>query len=223
MRTAAIVLAVLAAATVGVIRLVDGGDPSSRASSRAAAPATDAGAATPGVPAADAGGDELPPDDYEALAAIFEPALEPLGLRLTRGSLADSPGAGEDPSLRGRHLAVYVEPVSADHGAGDYLDTLITSARVFLPGVFETWPGLASMDVCQEPPPGVDDRQVPPPYTVLELGRAEAADVDWATVDLAGLLEAREAGRVRLFVDDAIVGHPAYGEAEAAAAARSPR
>lgn len=207
MRTAAIVVAAFAVIAVVAIRVVDGGGSSDE---RLATVADDT---TPGEPATDPPYGELPPDDREAVAAMFEPALEDLGLRLTRAGLADSPGSGQDPSLRGRHLALYVEPLDADHSAAEYLDTLIASARVFLPAVFERWPDLASMDVCQEPPPGVDDRTAPVPYTVLEMGRDEAAQIDWSTIDLAGLAGARDAGLVRLHVNQAVADTPAFAEA----------
>lgn len=208
MRTAALVAAALAATAVIVIRVVDGGGSSEE---RLVTVVDDT---APGEPATDPPYGELPPDDYEAVAAMFDPALEELGLRLTRAGLADSPGPGEDASLRGRHLALYVEPLDADHTAAEYLDTLITSARVFLPVVFERWPDLASMDVCQEPPPGVDDRTAPVPYTVLEMGRDEAAQIDWSAVDLAGLAGARDAGLVRLHVNEAVGDHPDWAGLE---------
>lgn len=143
---------------------------------------------------------ELPPDDFDTLAAVFDPRLEPLGMRLTRGGLADGPGAGYDESIRGRHLALYVEPQSTEHGPDAYLSTLVTTAQVFLPVVFEQWPALASMDVCQEPPPGVDDRREPPPVTTVEVTREQAAQVDWAGLALPALVAAAERGQVALFV-----------------------
>lgn len=211
--TAAVVVATIAVVAVVAIRVVDGGGSSDERA------ATVVGDTTPAEPATDPTYGELPPDDYEAVAAMFDPALEELGLRLTRAGLADSPGAGEDASLRDRHLALYVEPLDADHTAADYLDTLITSARVFLPTVFDRWPDLVSMDVCQEPPPGVDDRTAPVPYTVLDMSRDDAAQIDWATIDLAGLAEARDAGRVRLHVNEAVAEHPDWAELDGTAPA----
>lgn len=157
----------------------------------------------------------LPPDESEALAALFDPALEPLGLRLTRGGLADGPGAADDPLLAGRHLALYVEPIAEDHTAAQYLDTLVSSARVFLPEVFNRWPDVASMDVCQEPPPGADDRAVPPPLTTLEVTRAQSDALDWATLDLAGFAEAAAAGSMSLFVHGDLKANPAWPSADA--------
>ncbi|HUF85625.1 MAG TPA: hypothetical protein VMQ81_13660, partial [Acidimicrobiia bacterium] len=52
----------------------------------------------------------LPPNDFEQLADIFDPKLEPLGLKLTRGALIDTAEGRYRPSDTGRHLAVYVEP-----------------------------------------------------------------------------------------------------------------
>lgn len=211
MRTPAILVAALAVTAVIVIRVVDGGGSSEE---RPVAAVDDTSPDRPTTAPVYA---ELPPDDEEAVAAMFGPALEDLGLRLTRAGLADSPGSGQDPSLRDRHFALYVEPLDADYAGAEYVDSLITSARVFLPRVFDEWPDLASMDICQEPPPGTDDRTAPVPYTVLEMSRDEAAQIDWSTVDVAGLLAARDDGLVRLHVNEAVADTPEFREVEAAA------
>lgn len=194
MRIVAVALAGMSVAAVTALRVTESGGSS--------APATTASAS--------ASSRELPPDDFAELARIFDPILRPHGLRLTRGGLADGPGSKADASLRGRHLAVYVEPLDAAHSERDYLDTLVSSAQAFLPGVFEAWPGLASMDVCQEPPPGVDDRRVPPPVTVLEVTREQAEAVDWLTLDLPVLVAAGDEQRVSLFVAEELIRHDRY-------------
>ncbi|MEL7209795.1 MAG: hypothetical protein AAGK32_16430, partial [Actinomycetota bacterium] len=42
-----------------------------------------------------------PPTSFDELAAIFDPQLEPLGLRLTRGLLVDRSDGGYTPSAEG--------------------------------------------------------------------------------------------------------------------------
>ncbi len=162
---------------------------------------------------------ELPPDDLGALTERYGGMLEEVGLRLTRAGLTDGPGSERDPSLRGRHLALYVEPLDDAHGAPEYRESFVTSARVFLPSVFRRWPGLASMDVCQEPPPGADRpgaggapdlggdaaEDPPPPVTILEVTRAGAREVDWGSADLAAIRARSERGDVSVFLHEDVV------------------
>src|SRR5688572_15029469 len=77
----------------------------------------------------------LPPNDKDDLAEIFDPELEELGLRLTRGGLQRQTGGYDD---RARHLALYAEP-TAPFTTADYAAAVVPSARVFLPQVFERW------------------------------------------------------------------------------------
>lgn len=132
--------------------------------------------------------DPLPPNDKDALADIFDAELERLGLRLTRGGLVnENTEYGDDEDDRARHLAVYAEPFGA-FTAGDYAAVVVPSARVFLPEVFDRWPELESMDLCLEPPHGVDDRKEPPAETVLYITRAAAGSIDWRDITLSELV-----------------------------------
>jgi hypothetical protein len=157
--------------------------------------------------------ERLPPNDFDELAEMFDPRLEPLGLRLTRGALVDTDG-GYEVSDTGRHLAVYVEP-TGEYTTADYTEGIVTTAEVFLPEVFERWDLLETFDVCQEPLPGEDDRREPPPVTQLYVARDEAAAVDWETVTLTELIAAAtpSPGTFRLYVAPAVMSDPAYAEA----------
>lgn len=159
------------------------------------------------------GGDDrtLPPNDEAALARIFDEELDALGLRFTRGALIDVGGGGYEASDSGTHLAVYVEP-TGDYAAADYADGVVASARVFLPVVFERWPGLETFDVCQEPLPVRDDRETPPPVTQLNLTEGEASDIDWETVTLADLLARNQPERdaYRMYVTPSLLEDPAF-------------
>ncbi len=68
-------------------------------------------------------------------------------MHITRAALVD---AENRRSATGTHLAVYVEPDGA-YSPTAYLAGTATVSRVFLPFVFDRWPGLRSFDVCQEP------------------------------------------------------------------------
>ncbi len=59
----------------------------------------------------------LPPNDKAAIERVFKPALERLGVRLTRGAVIDLKTS--KPSATGTHLAVYVEP-TGDFTPEDY-------------------------------------------------------------------------------------------------------
>ena len=126
----------------------------------------------------------LPPHDFERLAAMFDPVVAPLGLTVARASLVDTTTYTTSPS--GSHLAVYVVP-DEDLDPDGYAANVVPLARAFLPLVFERWPELQSFDVCQEPY-GWLGTGTPPSITVLDLDRETAAEIDWGSVDLAGLI-----------------------------------
>jgi hypothetical protein len=139
---------------------------------------------TPTLPS---GGTDLPPADFDTLAAIFDPLVESLGYRLGRAALIDLDTYEESPEAT--HLAVYLTPLVAK-SPDEYATELVPVARVFLPAVFDTWPGLESFDICQEPFEFEGDTP-PPGLTVLDVDRATAEAIDWATIDLTDLLDAR--------------------------------
>jgi hypothetical protein len=170
-------------------------------------------------------GPDLPPATLAALAKIFDPELEKLGLRTTRGLLQNLESYREDPE--GRHLAIYVEPIGETTDA-EFLANITKVSRIFLPKVFKQWTDLESFDVCQEPVPGVDDRESPPPVTQLLVSRKGFKRVSWRKASLDDLVEAAiiEPGAPSestrdffLFVNAQIAKQPAYQEALAAARA----
>jgi hypothetical protein len=159
------------------------------------------------------GSDEetLPPNDFDELADIFNPELRPLGLVLTRGALVDTDDGGYRRSDEGNHLALYVEPTRS-YTPEDYARGIVPSAQVFLPEVFERWPELETMDVCQEPIPGTDDRDEPPPVTQLYVSRAESRSIEWRDVELPDLVATAARGNrgFTLYVSPAITSDPSY-------------
>ncbi len=158
----------------------------------------------------------LPPSDRTDLVAIFDPKVRRFGLRVTRASLVN---ANEQRSKSGTHLAIYVEPTGR-YTPQDYIDGAVDVTRVFLPYVFTRWKGLRSFDVCQEPPPAVDDRLSPAPETQVFATRAGSKRIDWPTVDVADLIrrsnsEVAAAGSARdaafsLYVAPHLQNTPAY-------------
>lgn len=127
----------------------------------------------------------LPPHERDALAAIFDPLVEPLGYRVTRAALITRDTYVVDPA--GDHLAIYLSPLD-DIGFDRFATDLPAITEVFLPLVFERWPALASFDVCQEP--FASESQTPPSQTIVDLTREAAALVEWNGIDLAGLIDA---------------------------------
>jgi len=132
-----------------------------------------------------------PPNDSAALAEIIDPIVEPYGLRFTYGSLNDT-SDGYEPSDTGNHLALYVEP-TGEYSDEDYINGLFTISAAVTPYVFETWEGLTSYDICQEPRPADDDSPTPPPATQVNIERAAAESYDWANGDLESMLVHAEA------------------------------
>jgi hypothetical protein len=133
---------------------------------------------------------ELPPNDIGSLRRLYDPALATMGLRLTRGALIDTSNDGYAPSDSGTHLALYVEPLDDNHTDADYVEGLWTLSALVTPDVFARWSGVQSYDICQEPPPSVDDKSEPLPYTQINLTREVAESIDWANGDLTDLLAA---------------------------------
>jgi hypothetical protein len=134
------------------------------------------------------GGNEsrrLPPNDKAAIEKVFRSELDRLGLRLTRGALVDLESGR--PTSKGTHLAVYVEPVGP-YSADEYAGSIVSVTKVFAPRAFDTWRGLVSFDVCQEPLPSVDTRPEPPPKTKVDMTRNASDKVDWDNLDLQQLL-----------------------------------
>jgi hypothetical protein len=128
---------------------------------------------------------KLPPDNKAAIAKVFAPEIDRLGLRLTRGALVDLKTG--KPSRTGTHLAVYVEP-TRPYTADDYARRIVAVTKVFAPRSFDMWRGLTSFDVCQEPTPDVDARPEPPPKTKVTMTRDAAREVRWKRLDLSVLL-----------------------------------
>jgi hypothetical protein len=133
----------------------------------------------------------LPPADRDTLARIFDPMLEELGLRTTRARLQSLRDYEETP--RGRHLAIYVEPIDDSFTNADYVSAYTELAQVFLPLVFNRWKGLKSFDVCQEPLNSLDPREEPPPLTQILVSRKGVRFVKWRHVTLTELLSVSDA------------------------------
>lgn len=154
----------------------------------------------------------LPAADALELEPLYGEQLAELGLKLTnRGGLIDRSGGGYEPSAKGAHLALYVEPIG-ERTVPQYLDGIRGVAVVFA-DVFERWPGLVSYDVCQEPA-GDDDLggAEPLPVTQIELTKEEAAAFDWKTVSVIDLVRAAQAEPpgLTLRVSSSLARDPAY-------------
>ncbi len=159
-------------------------------------------------------GEPYPPDTIAELAEIFDPQLEPLGLRFTRGALIDRSDGGYVPSAEGEHLALYVEPLDGvDYDTADYVDGVGTVTALVTPYVFDRWSGVETYDICQEPPTEIDDSDAPVPYTQIEIDRESAEAVDWDTATTATVIELGRDADLRLVVTPAVRDDPAYGAA----------
>ena len=168
----------------------------------------------------------LPEDDRAALAAVFDPRVAPLGLRITRAGLY-APDDSYRTSEAGTHLALYAEPMDGESfDAARYLENLVPSAAATIPYALERWSGLKSADLCQEPVPtgtpgsgGEEDAFV----TQVLLGRADAEAIDWEAAELVDLIAAALASQAtaRVAADEATKRHPTWTAAFEAAVDRS--
>ena len=168
---------------------------------------------TLGACGSDDGDSGLPPRDKASISAPFEGELADLGLRVTRAALVD-PETGL-PRAGVTHLAVYVEPTGA-YSPDDFAEGVVTVSRVFLPSVFERWPGLTSFDVCQEPLPELDDALQPAPKTQIAVSRAEGDEFDWAGTDLAEYLDRAAAvddEDLRIYADSEVATSTTFRDA----------
>jgi hypothetical protein len=155
-------------------------------------------AACSGGSGSDKPASKLPPNKKAVIEKVFESRLDRLGLRLTRGALVDLKTG--KPSASGTHLAVYVEP-TGPYTPDDYARRVVAVTRVFAPLSFDTWRGLQSFDVCQEPLPEVDARPEPPPKTKVTMTRDAARKVRWKGLDLPTLMiDAKRLGSRQLSV-----------------------
>jgi hypothetical protein len=154
----------------------------------------------------------FPPNDVAALKGIFDPLVEPLGLRLTRGALVDR-SDGYEFSDTGSHLALYVEPMDdSTYELGDYVDNIYDVMAAVTPAVFGPYSGVLTYDICQEPYQAEDDAYEPFPVTQVEVSRAAAAEYDWDTGDLASFLAFLDAhdADTKLLVNDDVENAPQY-------------
>jgi hypothetical protein len=153
-----------------------------------------------------------PPSDFEELAAIFDPMVEPMGLQVTRASLVDLDSY--DESDTGNHLALYVEP-TGEYSRADYVEGVSELTNLLTPMIFERWTAIDSYDVCQEPAPGDDNQAAPPPVTQVHATRAQADALEFPVTleDLRALYEARPRGVERVYVDDDLAETPEWKEA----------
>jgi hypothetical protein len=126
-----------------------------------------------------------PPENFADLDALFGPALEDVGLDLTRAAVVELEA--------GPHIALYGVPAADADAPADYLDRLLPSAVAAGELALDRFPGVISFDLCQEPT-GMSS-EGPPPVTVVFLTRDQWESVpDWDDAELADLLEAATTG-----------------------------
>ena len=139
-----------------------------------------------------------PPKNASEIIPLYEDELAELGLLLTpRNGLIDRSNNQYVNSAEGQHLAIYVEPTRARTNQ-EYVEGILSVTKIFVPDVFDRWPRLESMDVCQEPDPVIDNREEPPPLTQIEFTREQAAAIDWDEVTVADLVARSKSDPPRL-------------------------
>lgn len=168
---------------------------------------------------------ELPTNDEDELKALFAPLFEPIGQRVTRIGLYDlSQGFVRDDE--GTHLAIYTDPLEPTGAGWDterYIQACVDGVQACTPFIFDTWAGIETMDVCQEPPQEDAPEPEPPIVTQVQMGRADYRRIEsWDELTLTDLMAARARSpkTVRVRGDDDVAAHPRWVEAEATAASQ---
>lgn len=165
---------------------------------------------------------DIPANDEQALKDLFDPFLEPIGQKVTRVGLYDV-SVGFVLSDTGDHVAIYAEPIDFEGEGWDtarYIEATAPGMAATAPFVFDTWAGVNSMDLCQEPPQAESPEPEPPIKTQINLSRADSAFIDWENVTLPDLIAARlrSPQTARASAGPEIRAHPDWIAAEAAAA-----
>lgn len=127
-----------------------------------------------------------PPTDFDALSALFAPALDEVGLELSRASIVELE--------TGPHIALYGVPAPEDGGPEDYLARLLPSIAAAGQIAFDGFEAVQSFDLCQEPTV-TTNVDTPPPVTIAVLTREQWESVpDWTDATLVDLLRAVSLG-----------------------------
>lgn len=133
--------------------------------------------------------EDLPPNDSGVLAALLDPGLDDLDLELSSGYLAGSDAYGD---ADGALLALYTTPKRAFTG-DDYNARVWPLTAMLVPVLFDRWPALDAIDICQESltPTGADRETV----TQVRITRSAASSINWEHGSAALLSDlARSAG-----------------------------
>lgn len=145
------------------------------------------------------------------IASRYGPALEALGLEISRAGLTADASTEGYVEEGGRHLAVYVTPTDdGDDSPSAYAERIAPLARLLIDRVFADHPEIESFDVCQEQRTGSGEQE--PPRTVMLVRRDQAAAATWSDVDLQELRR-RAAARPKglsLVVDDVVAATEAW-------------
>ena len=139
--------------------------------------------ADPRVPATD--GSPLPSDDFNILAALYDPLLATRGLRLESAYLSTPDGYYGDSD--DYHLAIYAQATRA-LSPDDYVTNVTWAASDLTADVFTRWPGLDSFDLCQQPQPTTDE-PAPGQVTRIDITRSGAEQHHLSEIALRDLLE----------------------------------
>ncbi len=112
-------------------------------------------------------------------------------------------------------LSIYVRPRTA-RSADGYARRIVPLARDLVPVLFDRYPGVVGIDLCQESTNHDGADASPPPVTRVFVLRSDAADIDWANLDLQWLLGQPHGQRpkVQFEVDDAVAASATYRQAQ---------
>lgn len=167
---------------------------------------------------------DLPPSSTAGMAAAWNARLAPLGWEVQRSSLEEQLLDPNRPIPPGhRHLALYLRP-TGEPTPQDYIDSLATVTKLFVPALFEAHARLASFDVCLEVAEAVDRSDYPEALTQVVVSRAQAGARSWADLTPADVVAGaeRQPNALGLYASDKLQRSPEWTALRSAVTSRGP-
>lgn len=167
---------------------------------------------------------DLPPGSTAGMAATWNARLAPLGWKVQRSSLEEQLLDPNRPIPPGhRHLALYLRP-TGQPTPQDYIDSLATVTKLFVPTLFQSHARLASFDVCLEVAEAVDRSDYPEALTQVVVSRAQADAMDWAALTPADVVAGaeRHPNALGLYASEKLQRSPEWSALRAAVTSRGP-
>ncbi len=154
----------------------------------------------------------LPPSDQASLKAVVAPILARFGDDVQRVEVETNPTPDHHVML-----SLYARPRDA-RTPDQYATGLAPLTRAVVPILLARYPGLYSVDLCQEAQHPPADVAEPPPLTRVYVTRPKSAAVRWDQLDLPAIRrQARSTDpSIEIYVDPVVAGSATFRAAKPA-------